>query len=137
MTAGLQIITLREKLYSGAPVGWRPASLINFVRPPRRDPGDSKQLLDRDGRRAFDERVLSCPVISEDADFHCVDAWLRRRPAVCVRLRLPSVDTLTRSELLIGSRAGSVLNWVFPRFEKLSKNYLGLLSFVSALIWLR
>lgn len=26
---------------------------------------------------------------------------------------------------------------VFSRFEKLSKNYLGFLSFVSALIWLR
>lgn len=26
---------------------------------------------------------------------------------------------------------------VFSRFEKLSKNYLGLLSFVSALVWLR
>lgn len=26
---------------------------------------------------------------------------------------------------------------VFSRFEKLSKNYLGFLSFVSALVWLR
>jgi transposase len=26
---------------------------------------------------------------------------------------------------------------VFARFEKLSKNYLGFLSFVSALVWLR
>jgi transposase len=46
---------------------------------------------------------------------------------------------LYRERHLIECFIGKIKHYrrVFSRFEKLSKNYLGFLSFVSALIWLR
>ncbi len=46
---------------------------------------------------------------------------------------------LYRERHLIECFIGKIKQYrrVFSRFEKLSKNYLGFLSFVSALIWLR
>jgi transposase len=46
---------------------------------------------------------------------------------------------LYRERHLIECFIGKIKHYrrVFSRFEKLSKNYLGFLSFVSALVWLR
>lgn len=46
---------------------------------------------------------------------------------------------LYRERHLVECFSGKIKHYrrVFSRFEKLSKNYLGCLSFVSALIWLR
>lgn len=46
---------------------------------------------------------------------------------------------LYRERHLIECFIGKIKQYrrVFSRFEKLSKNYLGFLSFVSALVWLR
>ncbi|MFL6331948.1 MAG: IS5/IS1182 family transposase, partial [Pyrinomonadaceae bacterium] len=46
---------------------------------------------------------------------------------------------LYRERHLVECFIGKIKHYrrVFSRFEKLSKNYLGFLSFVSALIWLR
>ena len=46
---------------------------------------------------------------------------------------------LYRERHLVECFIGKIKHYrrVFSRFEKLSKNYLGFLSFVSALVWLR
>ena len=56
------------------------------------------------------------------------------------RLEMREYDQhLYRERHLIECFIGKIKHYrrVFSRFEKLSKNYMGFLSFVSALIWLR
>ncbi|MFL6332297.1 MAG: IS5/IS1182 family transposase, partial [Pyrinomonadaceae bacterium] len=56
------------------------------------------------------------------------------------RIQMREYDRhLYRERHLVECFIGKIKHYrrVFSRFEKLSKNYLGFLSFVSALIWLR